>query len=68
VTETPTIYEWAGGPARYGETLRAAIVGYAEWGSRLAPHNSRRDAQVAEHAPMPRWGWGVAPPYVEGEG
>jgi hemoglobin len=45
--------------------FRAAIVGYAEWGSRLALHNSGRDAQVAEHAPMPRWGWGVAPPYLE---
>jgi hemoglobin len=31
---------------------RAALMGYAEWGSRLAPQ-----------APVPRWGWGVAPPY-----
>jgi hemoglobin len=43
--------------------FRAAIVGYAEWGSRLAVHNSRPGAEVAEHAPVPRWGWGVAPPY-----
>jgi hemoglobin len=43
--------------------FRAAIMGYAEWGSRLALHNSAPDATVAEHAPMPRWGWGVAPPY-----
>jgi hemoglobin len=43
--------------------FRAAIVGYAECGSRLALHNSRPDAAVAEHAPVPRWGWGVAPPY-----
>jgi hemoglobin len=48
--------------------FRAAIVGYAEWGSRLALHNSGPDAEVAEHAPMPRWGWGVAPPYIEGGG
>ncbi len=47
--------------------FRAAIVGYAEWGSRLAVHNSAPDARVVEQAPMPRWGWGVAPPYVEGE-
>ena len=43
--------------------FRAAIMGYAEWGSRLALHNSDPDAEVAEHAPVPRWGWGVAPPY-----
>jgi hemoglobin len=43
--------------------FRAAILGYAEWGSRLALHNLRPGAAVAEHAPVPRWGWGVAPPY-----
>ena len=43
--------------------FRAAIMGYAEWGSRLALHNSRAGASVVEHAPVPRWGWGVAPPY-----
>ena len=42
---------------------RAAIMGYAEWGSRLALHNSQSDADVVEHAPVPRWGWGVAPPF-----
>ena len=47
--------------------FRAAIIGYAEWGSRLALHNSGTGAQVAEHAPMPSWGWGVAPPYIEDE-
>jgi len=43
--------------------FRAAIIGYAEWGSRLAVHNSRPGAEVAQHAPVPRWGWGMAPPY-----
>ena len=43
--------------------FRAAIMGYAEWGSRLAVHNSQPGAAVAPHAPVPRWGWGVAPPY-----
>jgi hemoglobin len=43
--------------------FRAAIMGYAEWGSRLALHNSQPGAAVAAHAPVPRWGWGVAPPY-----
>lgn len=43
--------------------FRAAIIGYAEWGSRLALENSRPNAEVAQHAPVPRWGWGVAPPY-----
>ncbi len=44
--------------------FRAAIIGYAEWGSRLAMHNSDPDAaDVVTEAPVPRWGWGVAPPY-----
>ena len=43
--------------------FRAAIMGYAEWGTRLAMHNSQPGAQTAAHAPVPRWGWGVAPPY-----
>jgi hemoglobin len=43
--------------------FRAALMGYAEWGTRLAVHNSQAGADVAEHAPVPRWGWGVAPPY-----
>jgi hemoglobin len=43
--------------------FRAAIIGYAEWGTRLAVHNSQPDAQTVTHAPVPRWGWGVAPPY-----
>jgi hemoglobin len=43
--------------------FRAALVGYLEWGSRLAMRNSQEAAEVAEHAPVPRWGWGVAPPY-----
>jgi hemoglobin len=43
--------------------FRAAIMGYAEWGSRLALANSRPGAAAPEHAPVPRWGWGVAPPY-----
>ncbi len=43
--------------------FRAALVGYLEWGTRLAMSNSQTDAAVVEHAPVPRWGWGVAPPY-----
>ena len=43
--------------------FRAAIMGYAEWGTRLAVHNSGDTTDIAEHAPVPRWGWGVAPPY-----
>ena len=43
--------------------FRAAIMGYAEWGTRLAVHNSGDATDVVEHAPVPRWGWGVAPPY-----
>jgi hemoglobin len=43
--------------------FRAALMGYAEWGTRLAQHNSQPGAQIVPHAPVPRWGWGVAPPY-----
>jgi len=46
--------------------FRAAIMGYAEWGSRLAVENSAGDATPVERAPVPRWGWGVAPPYQPG--
>ena len=43
--------------------FRAALVGYLEWGTRLALHNSQPGAEVVTEAPVPRWGWGVAPPY-----
>ena len=43
--------------------FRAALLGYLEWGTRLALHNSQPDADVVPNAPVPRWGWGVAPPY-----
>jgi truncated hemoglobin YjbI/quinol monooxygenase YgiN len=44
--------------------FRAAVVGYAEWATRLAMHNSQTGADVVRVAPLPRWGWGVAPPYL----
>jgi hemoglobin len=43
--------------------FRAAIMSYAEWGTRLALQNSQPGADTAASAPVPRWGWGVAPPY-----
>jgi hemoglobin len=43
--------------------FRSALVAYLEWGTRLALANSRSEAVVAQHAPVPRWGWGEAPPY-----
>lgn len=43
--------------------FRAAFMGYVEWGSRLALQNSQPGAEVPQQAPVPRWGWGVAPPY-----
>ena len=43
--------------------FRAAFVGYVEWGTRLALANSQPGAEVVEEAPVPRWDWGVAPPY-----
>jgi hemoglobin len=43
--------------------FRAALVGYLEWGTRLAMSNSQPGADVILQAPVPHWGWGVAPPY-----
>jgi hemoglobin len=43
--------------------FRSALVAYVEWGTRLALHNSQPDMEVFEHAPVPRWGWGEAPPF-----
>ena len=43
--------------------FRSALLAYAEWGSRIALHNSQPGADVAPHAPVPRWGWGEAPPF-----
>lgn len=43
--------------------FRAAFMGYIEWGTRLARANSQPDAKPVEQAPVPHWGWGVAPPY-----
>lgn len=45
--------------------FRAAFVGYLEWGSRLALANSRPGASPPTRAPVPRWGWGVAPPWSD---
>ena len=39
------------------------FMAYVEWGTRLAFGNSQPGAAVVEHAPVPRWGWGEAPPY-----
>ena len=38
--------------------FRAAIMGYAEWGTRLAVHNSQPGAQTAAHAPGAPMGLG----------
>ena len=39
--------------------FRSALVGYIEWGSRLAVMNSNTDDNpVSENEPMPKWGWG----------
>jgi hemoglobin len=44
--------------------FRAAFVGYLEWGTRLARSNSQPGADVVRQARVPRWGWGVAPPWT----
>src|ERR671936_1140561 len=44
--------------------FRSAFVAYIEWGTRLALANSRPGADPPREAPVPRWGWGAAPPYT----
>jgi hemoglobin len=45
--------------------FRSALVGYLEWGSRLAVLNSQAGVEVNADAPMPKWGWGeVHGPYT----
>ena len=46
--------------------FRSAFVAYIEWGTRLAVANSQPDAHPPKRAPVPRWGWGEAPPYQPG--
>jgi hemoglobin len=39
--------------------FRSALVGYLEWGSRIAVLNSTAtENPVDEREPMPKWGWG----------
>jgi hemoglobin len=39
--------------------FRSALVGYLEWGSRIAVLNSAgNENPIDENAPMPKWGWG----------
>ncbi|CCG98340.1 hemoglobin [Fibrella aestuarina BUZ 2] len=40
--------------------FRSALVGYLEWGSRIAVLNSTAtENPIQPNEPMPRWGWGV---------
>jgi hemoglobin len=43
--------------------FRSAFIAYVEWGTRIAKSNSQPGAQPPREAPVPRWGWGEAPPY-----
>ena len=38
--------------------FRSALVGYIEWGSRLAVINSQSSDAGGGTTPMPHWGWG----------
>lgn len=46
--------------------FRSALLGYVEWGSRIAVINSKAtENPVDEHIPMPKWGWGeTGGPYI----
>ena len=43
--------------------FRSAFVAYIEWGTRIALANSQPGTTPPPQAPVPRWGWGEAPPY-----
>jgi truncated hemoglobin YjbI len=43
--------------------FRSAFLAYVEWGTRLAVHFSSPDAKPPAEQPVPKWGWGTAPPY-----
>jgi hemoglobin len=43
--------------------FRSAFAAYVEWGTRIARDNSQPGATPPQRAPVPRWGWGEAPPY-----
>jgi truncated hemoglobin YjbI len=43
--------------------FRSAFMAYIEWGTRIAVANSQPGATPPAHAPVPRWGWGEAPPW-----
>ena len=47
--------------------FRSALVGYLEWGSRIAVINSEKtENPIDQNEPMPKWGWGeTGGPYVE---
>ena len=46
--------------------FRSALVGYLEWGSRIAVINSTSaENPINESEPMPKWGWGeTGGPYI----
>jgi hemoglobin len=46
--------------------FRSALMAYVEWGTRIALANSQPEATPPREAPVPRWGWGEAPPYEGG--
>lgn len=43
--------------------FRSAFLAYVEWGTRIAMSNSADAATPPPNAPVPRWGWGEAPPW-----
>ena len=45
--------------------FRSALMGYLEWGTRIAVQTSQSEPHPTEQEPMPKWGWGeVKGPYI----
>ena len=60
---------WFGGARRRGgrwppgRNCAAAFLASVRSGPRIALANSQPGAEPPPEAPVPRWGWGEAPPY-----
>jgi hemoglobin len=66
--DVPSIHDWVGGTEAIGRWLNA-FYDEVERDELLSPvfggmvTREHREHVTVEHAPVPRWGWGVAPPY-----
>ncbi len=61
-TDTPTLYEWAGGREAIDRLTQAFYEHVRR--DELGVANSQPGADPPPKAPVSRWGWGEGPPYL----